>query len=101
MQAIKATKLDNHVMIGGPIHSDAEGQNPNIASAGVQNQGQAPLVVYPAEVAAAAPAPCRCRDGKLQIVAVYWNRDLPVPIAVPDRMTRHNDCRKSTCARPL
>ncbi len=55
MAAIKATKLEEHVMIGGPIAFDEKGQNVNIGSAAVQNQKQAPVVVYPSAVAAAAP----------------------------------------------
>jgi branched-chain amino acid transport system substrate-binding protein len=55
MEAIKATKIDKHVMIGGPIAFDAKGQNQNIGSAVVQNLHQTPVVVYPAEVAAAQP----------------------------------------------
>ena len=55
MEAIRATKIDKHVMIGGPIAFDAKGQNQNIGSAVVQNQHQTPVVVYPAEVAAAQP----------------------------------------------
>ena len=55
MEAVRATKIDQHVMIGGPIQFDAKGQNPNIGSAVVQNQKQAPVVVYPSEVAAGSP----------------------------------------------
>jgi branched-chain amino acid transport system substrate-binding protein len=55
MEAIKATKLEEHVMIGGPIAFDAKGQNTNIGSAAVQNQNKTPVVVFPSAVAAAAP----------------------------------------------
>ncbi len=55
MQAIKATKIDTHVMIGGPIQFDEKGQNPNIGSAAVQNQNKTPVVVYPDAVAAGKP----------------------------------------------
>lgn len=55
MEAVKATKIDQHVMIGGPIQFDEKGSNPNIGSAAVQNQHQTPVVVYPADVAAAKP----------------------------------------------
>lgn len=55
MQAIKATKIDTHVMIGGPIQFDEKGQNPNIGSAAVQNQKQTPVVVYPEAVSASKP----------------------------------------------
>jgi branched-chain amino acid transport system substrate-binding protein len=55
MQAIKATKIDKHVIIGGPIAFDEKGQNPNIGAAAVQNLNRTPTVVFPAEFAAAAP----------------------------------------------
>jgi len=55
MQAIRATKIDKHVMIGGPIAFDATGQNHNIGSAVVQNRHETPVVVYPAAAAAAKP----------------------------------------------
>jgi branched-chain amino acid transport system substrate-binding protein len=56
MEAVRATKIDQHVMIGGPIAFDAKGQNTAIGTAVVQNQKQTPVVVYPADVAAGAPA---------------------------------------------
>ncbi len=55
MEAIKATNLVEHVMIGGPIKFDEKGQNPNIGSACVQNRGRTPTVVLPAENATMAP----------------------------------------------
>ena len=55
MEALRKTKIDQHVMIGGPIQFDAKGQNPNIGSAAVQNRNRTPTVVLPADVAAAAP----------------------------------------------
>ena len=55
MDAVKQTKLDKHVMIGGPIQFDEKGQNPNIGSAAVQNLKQTPTVVLPVDVAAASP----------------------------------------------
>ena len=65
MQAIKATKLNEHVMIGGPIEFDEKGQNPNIGSAAVQNQKQTPVVVYPDAVAAGKPVlPMRGWQGR-------------------------------------
>ncbi|WP_204312435.1 hypothetical protein, partial [Escherichia coli] len=33
MEAVRATNIAEHVMIGGPIQFDAKGQNPNIGSA--------------------------------------------------------------------
>lgn len=53
MEAIRATNLAEHVMVGGPIQFDAKGQNPNIGSAMVQNQNRVPTVVLPAAVATA------------------------------------------------
>ena len=55
MEAIRATNLAEHVMIGGPIAFDAKGQNPNIGSACVQNRGRTPTVVLPADNATMAP----------------------------------------------
>jgi branched-chain amino acid transport system substrate-binding protein len=55
MQAVRQTKLDEHVIVGGPITFDEKGQNPNIASAAVQNFKRTPTVVLPADVASAAP----------------------------------------------
>ncbi len=47
MAALKGVKIDQHVMIGGPIQFDAKGQNVNIAAAGVQNLKRKPTVVMP------------------------------------------------------
>lgn len=55
MEAIRATNIAEHVMIGGPIQFDAKGQNPNIASALVQNLKRLPTVVLPKEVAVSEP----------------------------------------------
>ena len=55
MQAIRATNIKDHVMIGGPIVFDAKGQNPAIPSACVQNRNRTPTVVMPAENATMAP----------------------------------------------
>ena len=55
MKAIKATNIKDHVMIGGPIVFNEKGDNPNIGSASVQNIGQKPTVVFPADVAVAKP----------------------------------------------
>lgn len=55
MKAIKATNIKDHVMIGGPIVFNEKGDNPNIGSASIQNIGQKPMVVYPADVAVAKP----------------------------------------------
>jgi len=55
MEAIRATNIAQHVMIGGPIRFDEKGQNPNIGSASVQNIRRTPTVVWPADVATTAP----------------------------------------------
>ena len=55
MKAIKATNIKDHVMIGGPIVFNEKGDNPNIGSASIQNIGQKPTVVFPADVAVAKP----------------------------------------------
>lgn len=55
MEAIRATNLTEHVMIGGPIRFDEKGQNPNIGSACVQNRGRTPVVVLPEDSATMAP----------------------------------------------
>jgi branched-chain amino acid transport system substrate-binding protein len=55
MEAIRATNIAEHVMIGGPIRFDEKGQNPNIGSAAVQSIRRTPTVVWPREVASAEP----------------------------------------------
>lgn len=55
MQAIRATELAEHIMIGPPIRFDAKGQNVGIPSAAIQNRGRAPAVVLPAALATMAP----------------------------------------------
>lgn len=55
MEAIRATNIAQHVMIGGPIRFDEKGQNPNIGSASVQNIRRTPTVVWPSDVATTAP----------------------------------------------
>jgi branched-chain amino acid transport system substrate-binding protein len=55
MKAVKETKIDKHVMIGGPIQFDEKGNNPNIGSAAVQNRNRTPTVVLPADVASTTP----------------------------------------------
>src|SRR4029450_2499120 len=37
MDALRKTKIDQHVIIGGPIQFDAKGQNVNIKAAAVEN----------------------------------------------------------------
>ncbi|HYM32794.1 MAG TPA: ABC transporter substrate-binding protein [Candidatus Cybelea sp.] len=55
MQALRSTKIEKHVMVGGPIQFDEKGQNNNIASVALQNLNQQPTVVLPKEAAQAAP----------------------------------------------
>jgi branched-chain amino acid transport system substrate-binding protein len=54
MAALHGLKIDEHVMIGGPIQFDSKGQNVNIIAAGVQNLKRKPTVVMP-QASAAAP----------------------------------------------
>jgi branched-chain amino acid transport system substrate-binding protein len=53
MEALRNTKIDNHVMVGGPIQFDAKGQNVNIKAAAVENLKRKPTVVMPVASAAA------------------------------------------------
>lgn len=55
MQAIRATDIADHVMIGPPIRFDAKGQNVGIPSAAVQNRHRTPTVVLPESVASKSP----------------------------------------------
>jgi branched-chain amino acid transport system substrate-binding protein len=55
LEALPATNLAEHVMIGGPIAFDAKGQNNNIHSAAVQNRESKPVVVLPADSAETTP----------------------------------------------
>ncbi len=54
-EALRATDIKNHLMVGGPIRFDAKGQNDGIGSACLQNYGGRPRVVLPKEVAEAPP----------------------------------------------
>ena len=54
MAALRGLKIDQHVMIGGPIQFDAKGQNVNITAAGVQNLKRKPTEVMP-QASADAP----------------------------------------------
>jgi len=51
--ALHNAKIDQHVIIGGPIQFDAKGQNVNIKAAAVENLKRKPTVVMPLESAAA------------------------------------------------
>ena len=57
---MRKIKIDQHVIIGGPIQFDAKGQNVNIKAAAIQNLKRKPVVVMPTASAAAPlvfPAP--------------------------------------------
>lgn len=54
MAALRAVKIDQHVIIGGPIQFDAKGQNVNIKASAIQNLHRKPTVVMP-QASAAAP----------------------------------------------
>jgi branched-chain amino acid transport system substrate-binding protein len=53
MEALRKTRIDQHVIIGGPIQFDAKGQNVNIKAAAVENLKRKPTVVMPLDSAAA------------------------------------------------
>ncbi|MCC2110871.1 MAG: ABC transporter substrate-binding protein, partial [Hyphomicrobiales bacterium] len=53
--ALRATNIEEHVMIGGPLAFNEKGQNVNIASAALQNLNRKPTVVLPAESAETTP----------------------------------------------
>jgi len=53
MDALRKTKIDDHVMVGGPIQFDAKGQNVNIKGAVLQNLQRKVQVVLPADAAEA------------------------------------------------
>ncbi len=55
VEALRSTKIDDHVMVGGPIQFDQKHQNVNIKSAAVQNLKRQPTVVLPADSASAKP----------------------------------------------
>lgn len=55
VEALRTTNIAKRVMVGGPIHFDEKGQNPDQVSAAVQNRDGKPTVTLPAESAAAKP----------------------------------------------
>jgi branched-chain amino acid transport system substrate-binding protein len=55
LAALRTTRLQERIMIGGPISFDAKGQNPDIASACIQNRDLHPVVVLPESAAEQAP----------------------------------------------
>lgn len=55
MAALRATRLEKHIVVGGPIVFDAKGQNDGIPSVGLQNHGGRAVVVLPKDAAEQAP----------------------------------------------
>jgi branched-chain amino acid transport system substrate-binding protein len=55
VEALRATSLKDRVMIGGPIHFDAKGQNPDTSMAVLQIRNAKPTVVLPAANAELSP----------------------------------------------
>jgi branched-chain amino acid transport system substrate-binding protein len=53
--ALKATKIEEHLMFGGPIQFDEKGQNNNIGGAMLQIMKDEPVLVGPASIAQAQP----------------------------------------------
>ncbi len=53
--ALKATKIEEHLMFGGPIQFDEKGQNNNIGGAMLQIVKDEPVLVGPASIAQAQP----------------------------------------------
>ena len=47
MEALRKTKIDDHVMVGGPIEFDAKGQNVNIKGTALQNLKRKPTWCCP------------------------------------------------------
>jgi branched-chain amino acid transport system substrate-binding protein len=54
-EALRATNITEHLMIGGPIKFDDKGQNTAVGSAAIQNRNQLPAVVLPADAATMPP----------------------------------------------
>lgn len=53
--ALRATKIEKRVMVGGPIEFDAKGQCNTISSVALQNRKGVPTVVLPADAAEENP----------------------------------------------
>jgi branched-chain amino acid transport system substrate-binding protein len=53
--AIRATKIEKRIMVGGPIEFDAKGQCNTIASVALQNRSGVPNVVLPEAASEAKP----------------------------------------------
>jgi branched-chain amino acid transport system substrate-binding protein len=54
-EALRATNIAEHLMIGGPIKFDDKGQNTAVGSAAIQNRNLTPTVVLPADAATMPP----------------------------------------------
>ena len=54
-EALRSTEIKHRMMIGAPIKFNAKGQVEGNLSASIQNQGQKPVVVLPAQSAEAKP----------------------------------------------
>jgi branched-chain amino acid transport system substrate-binding protein len=54
-EALRQTKIEKRVMVGGPIEFDAKGQCNTIGSVALQNRNQTPTVVLPKEAAQMQP----------------------------------------------
>jgi branched-chain amino acid transport system substrate-binding protein len=55
MKAIRATRIETHVMMGGPIQFDEKGQNNGVASVCLQNRGGRAVVTLPKDAAEMEP----------------------------------------------
>ena len=55
MDALRKTKIDEHVMVGGPIEFDAKGQNDKLKNSAIQNRGGKLVAVAPKDAANAKP----------------------------------------------
>ncbi len=53
--AVRSTKIEKRIMVGGPIEFDAKGQCNTIASVALQNRNGVPTVVLPETAAEAKP----------------------------------------------
>ena len=53
MEALRKIRIEQHVMVGGPIQFDAKGQNVDIKAAAVENFKRKPTVVLPLNSAGA------------------------------------------------
>ena len=74
MEALRKTKIDQHVIIGGPIQFDAKGQNVNIKAAAVENLKRKPTVVMPLELGRrAARLPDAGLERQAPDLILFWS----------------------------